>query len=189
MLQLDWSHIIHEIEKIRPAMVTQLVISTIPVYFVIVPTMTAVFTAKMFGFCLNDVFLLQHQRQSSTTRFVNAMTYMLSEQGYRMNEKVDKDQLNKILLEPKMFTFMHAHGIDLSGEEASLLFEGGEGYPTIKEFIYGCEWIWSMRKSADVTFLSEQAMCINHDVRCVRRDNRTILNALSKSKDDSSRPI
>lgn len=85
--------------------------------------------------------------------------------GYSQNQRLTKADLAAFIHKEDIEHFLVANAIAVEAEEVFPIFDYDDvGEITVKQFIYGCQWLKGAAKPTDSLFLSEQMGQLQREV-------------------------
>jgi len=85
--------------------------------------------------------------------------------GYSQNQRLTKADLDAFIHKEDIEAFLVANSIAVEAEEVFPIFDYDDvGEITVKQFVYGCQWLKGAAKPTDSLFLSEQMEQLQRDL-------------------------
>jgi hypothetical protein len=144
--------------------------------FVLFPIVHGEFVLKILEIRNSDSNLRMSERMEHADFFIRDFCKRSRASGYSLNDRLDCEGLDEYMKRTEIEHFMMANQLELVASEVLPIFDDqGDGLISVKEFIYGCQWLKTVAKPTDSLYLSEQLETIRRDAH-TQKDKVSVLS-------------
>jgi voltage-gated sodium channel len=153
------------------------------IIFMMYPIIIGEYVLKVLEVRSSDSMLRLQQRMEEADYFVVDLFQRSKRAGFSLNYEFDVKGMDAFMKLEPIETFLVANEIELVAEEVFRIFDAdGSGTISVKDFVYGCQWLKTSSKPTDTIFLSEQLTHIANDMYSQRDKMKAVQRNIVEMK-------